>query len=118
MTNRDKFLDEILAEDCCSVVALLRTGIQYCAAGEKCSECRQNNLKWLQEEYAETEIDWTKVQVDTLIEVSLDKDFDKSFKRYFAKYEDERIWTWKYGATSKTSVDGMTPWKYARLVEE
>lgn len=63
-------------------------------------------------------VDWSKVEVDTPILV---KQISESpwIQRYFAKYEDGRIYAWVDGATS-WSVEGrysMSYWKYAKLAE-
>ena len=58
---------------------------------------------------------WDKVDVDTKILVSENgKDWDK---RYFAKYEYNRVYAWDYGATSYSSKH-CSSWKYAKLYEE
>lgn len=80
--------------------------------------CRKNILKWLLSEYKEPEIDWSKVKVDTPILV---KDILKSewIKRYFAKYENGRVYVWKEGKTSWSAVNELdvNSWKYAKLAE-
>ena len=80
--------------------------------------CRKNMLKWLFSEYKEPEIDWSKVKVDTPILV---KDILKSewFKRYFAKYENGRVYVWKEGKTSWSAVNehDVNSWKYAKLAD-
>ena len=58
--------------------------------------------------------DWSKVAVDTKVLVS--DDGENWRKRYFAKYEDGKIYVFINGATSW--VGGMTQrWKYTKLVE-
>ena len=63
-------------------------------------------------------IDWSKVPVDTLVEVS---DDGKGFiKRYFAKYESGMIFTWGDGRSSKTAYNknDVIRWEYAKLYQE
>ena len=63
-------------------------------------------------------IDWSKVPVDTKVLVS--KDNEIWFKRYFAKYEDGKVYCFRNGSTS-FSADGETDiltWKYAKLYQE
>ena len=68
----------------------------------------------LYEEYEEI-LDWSKVDVDTKILVSENgKDWDR---RYFAKYDYNRVYAWDYGATSYSGKHCST-WKYAKLYEE
>ena len=82
---------------------------------ESCYVYRDN---WLFSEYKEPEIDWSKVKVDTPILV---KDILKSewIKRYFAKYENGRVYAWKEGKTSWSAVNehNVNSWKYAKLAE-
>ena len=68
----------------------------------------------LYEEYEEI-LDWSKVDVDTKILVSVSgKNWEK---RYFAKYEYNSVYAWDYGATSYSGKHCST-WKYAKLYEE
>ena len=60
-------------------------------------------------------LDWSKVDVDTKILVSVSgKNWEK---RYFAKYEYNSVYAWDYGATSYSGKHCST-WKYAKLYEE
>ena len=84
--------------------------------------CSNDALNWLfteyKEEKEELEVDWSKVKVDTPILV---KDILKSewIKRYFAKYENGRVYVWKEGKTSWSAVNehDVNSWKYAKLAE-
>lgn len=88
-----------------------------CDFGEK-KNCEPYLEEWLFSEYEEPEVDWSKVMVDTPILV---KDILKSewIKRYFAKYENGRVYVWKEGKTSWTVVNehDVNFWKYAKLAE-
>lgn len=82
-------------------------------------ECSPKKVEqWLFSEYEEPEVDWSKVKVDTPILV---KDILKSewIKRYFAKYENGRVYVWKEGKTSWSAVNehDVNFWKYAKLAE-
>lgn len=83
---------------------------------ESCCFYKTDN--WLFSEYKEPEVDWSKVKVDTPILV---KDILKSewIKRYFAKYENGRVYAWKEGKTSWSAVNehNVNSWKYAKLAE-
>ena len=83
---------------------------------ESCCFYKTDN--WLFSEYKEPEVDWSKVKVDTPILV---KDILKSewIKRYFAKYENGRVYVWKEGKTSWSAVNehDVNSWKYAKLAE-
>ena len=62
--------------------------------------------------------EWSKVPVDTLVEVS---DDGKGFiKRYFAKYESGLIFVWGDGRTSKTaySENDVVGWEMANIIRE
>lgn len=65
----------------------------------------------------EPEIDWSKVAVDTPLQVSVDG--RKWCNRYFCTYKNGRVYTWAYGRTSfsKLSSDDICSWNYARLPE-
>nr|DAK57322.1 MAG TPA: hypothetical protein [Caudoviricetes sp.] len=67
-------------------------------------------------ELSETETDWTKVEKDTLIEVreNEERPWDR---RYFAKYQDGKIYAYLDGRTSKTESQ-IIDWEFARLAEE
>lgn len=81
-------------------------------------ECNDEVKDWLFSEYEEPEVDWSKVKVDTPILV---KDILKSewIKRYFAKYENGKVYVWKEGKTSWSAVNehNVNFWKYAKLAE-
>lgn len=78
-----------------------------CAELDKAEEIIMN--------WEKPEIDWSKVEVDTKILV---KHYSGGewIKRYFAKYENEKIYTFCNGTTSWNN-DGLTSWTYAKLWE-
>lgn len=61
-------------------------------------------------------VDWSKVEVDTPILVK-NRIEDVWNCRYFAKYEDGKVYTWCGGRTSWSNVICYEPvnWKYAEL---
>lgn len=65
-------------------------------------------------------VDWSKVPVDTPILVS---DDNKRWEnKHFAKYEDGRVYAWRYGMTSwslKTDNNDIqyVSWKYVKLAD-
>ena len=65
------------------------------------------------------EIDWSKVPVDTKVLVS-ENGNGGWLKRYFAKYENGKIYVWNYGATSFSVriKENCSSWKHAKLYEE
>ena len=64
-------------------------------------------------------IDWSKVAVDTKIEVRV-SEHNEWNKRHFAKYENGKIYAWDNGKTSFTSNTKVsyTAWQQAKLYKE
>lgn len=62
------------------------------------------------------DIDWSKVDVDTKILVSYDGNVWR--RRYFAKYENDKVCAFVGGATSFSNRDSYISWKYAKLYKE
>lgn len=64
-------------------------------------------------------IDWSKVEVDTKLLVKGDRS-DRWIRRYFAKYENNRIYAFDNGYTSWVTGDSDTIscWNYAKLYTE
>lgn len=83
-------------------------------------EITDKYLIWKREEkHQDTQVDWSKIEVDTKILVSCDSGDNKTwYRRYFAKYEDGKVYVWHDGATSWSSYGDMDSWKYAILVDE
>ena len=129
MLNIEKYKEVLVVEDIISPdkLALVQGQPHICKYGIMCDECLFNNhsfscsydaINWLFSEYKEPEVDWSKVKVDTPILVG-NTENDVTHKRYFAKYEDGKVYTWGGGTTSWT-VSGeydVTFWKYAKLAE-
>lgn len=86
-----------------------------------CTYCRMLMSIWLMDEYKEpegSEVDWSKVPVNTKIYVR-DKEEDRWVKRYFAKYENGRVFAWIDGYTSWGCQEYETiSWEYAKLAED
>ena len=74
-----------------------------------------DNIKWKYAKLAESEIDWSKVEVDTAIYVKASK-YGNWFKRHFAEYKNGKIYTWGNGLTSH-DTSRMMEWSYAKLAE-
>ena len=83
--------------------------------GMDCGQCNMISLIWLMKEYEESEVDWSKVEVDTplLVRNYINGEWSK---RYFAKYEDGNIYAWCNGRTSWNETS-IYAWKYAKLAE-
>lgn len=90
-----------------------------------CVTCGTALNLWLDEEYEEPEIDWSKVPVDTLVRVRNSED-DKWQLRYFHLYGEDAVAlkynrkykTFDHGATSKTCMYPYESWRYCELVED
>ena len=122
MTNKEKYADKIIDIAARSRFAL-KDGKPVPCADVRCSECdfvnhdvcKRKLYEWLDSEYVEPPVDWSKVAVDTPILV---RDFvgDEWARRYFAKYENETVYAWGGGTTS-WSAERSTCWKMAKLAE-
>lgn len=117
MKNREKHADKIIN-------ATIRGG---CAPSRKiadiscsqfdmdCDRCAQAYSAWLEAEYVKPPVDWSKVEVDTPVVVSMDgEDWEK---KHFASYVDGVVRAWDDGRTSHTEKE-TCPWCYAKLAEE
>ena len=130
MTNYEKYKDKLIK------LAVIRTGAVDKNTNEpttcnqiNCSDCLfdddrgncKDKLKnWLDMEYKESEIDWSKVPVDTKVYVRNYKENEWT-PRYFARVSSTGIpLVWSNGLTSFTSVgdSGMVYWNYIKLAEE
>lgn len=129
MTNKDKYAEEILDIACSSVFAVSKESNKPVACNSfscrKCrfykrsaSSCYEPRIKWLNQEYTEPHVDWSKVAVDTPILVR-SSESDKWIRRHFAKFEDGFVYAWSIGKTHWSVGDecNVTDWKYAKLVE-
>lgn len=106
-------------------LAIIQGQPHICKYDTMCDKCLFNNhsfscpndaLDWLFSEYKEEpEVDWSKVKVDTPILVSDYEEHDW-VKRYFAKFENGKVYAWAHGGTS-WSKDDVYCWKFAKLAE-
>lgn len=127
MTNYEKYKEQIekitrlgftfaLNKDTEEIVACPNFSCSNCTFNSThLKGCAKEKFKWVDEEYIEQEIDWSKVAVDTPILV---KDSTKSdwLARHFAKYECGGVYAWNGGMTSHTT-DSTVYWNYAKLAE-
>lgn len=131
MRNIDKYKEELLLNAIACGVAVNKgtREIKPCHL-TKCIEClfydesdtvncTVKSLEWLQAEYEEPKVDWSKVAVDTPIYVRNRED-DYWEKRHFAKYEYGMVCACVNGTTSYTADDAQyyTLWTHAKLAEE
>ena len=126
MTNKEKYADKIIDIAARSKFAL-KDGKPVPCAEMRCSECgflsndytcNHKVHEWLNSEYVEPPVDWSKVAVDTPILVR-DSEKESWRKRHFAKYENGIVYAWGNGATScgAFSSDYLVNWKFAKLAE-
>ena len=91
----------------------------YVWEGGKTSWTTDNTYPWeyakLPEDEKKPEVDWTKVKVDTPILVR-DSEDNKWLERYFAKFEDGKVYAW-LGENTSYDACGVAKWKYAKLAE-
>lgn len=128
MTNREKYAEQIIDMALDSIeIAVDKEGklcdcnvirCSDCAWSSK-SRCRERFKEWAKQEYVEPTVDWSKVPVDAKVFV---RDFDNGtwFPRYFARFEDMKIFTWTNGATSFSAkgFDDVIWWHQGKLAEE
>lgn len=134
MKNREKFRDEIVksaktSSECDACTFKIRHvlpcfgGDGKNCSGYSCKWCYILCNLWLDEECEEppkSEVDWSKVPVDTLVRVRDCEDQDWTLA-YFVRMDSEHNFvTWADGRTSKTAIyDEYTyTWKYCELVED
>ena len=79
-----------------------------------------DEIKWnyakLPEDEKKPKTDWSKVKVDTPILVR-DSEDSKWLERYFAKFEDDKVYAWLGETTSYDACGQVAKWKYAKLAE-
>lgn len=135
MKNRDKYKDELMdaIKMESAICGFVRNhGVAHMLGKDTESYCKMAcvicgtvlNL-WLDEEYEEPEVDWSKVPVDTLVRVRDDKSdewtlrYFRSFGRTYSSYPPEYNYeVWALGATSVTAEGDTERWKYCELVED
>lgn len=130
MKNREKFAEQIIDiafQRYRNMAVNLTSGEPSICGKIKCSEClfSESNKdcevllkEWAEKEYEEQSVDWSKVAVDTPILVK-SYEYKEWSHRYFAKYENGKVHTWGFGATSwSTETCATYTWEFAKLAEE
>ena len=124
MLNKEKYAKEILDIVCQdgTIPAVVNNAPIKCTDA-LCYDCKfyHNDdcinafIKWVNSEYKEREIDWSKVPVDTPIYVW---DDGATYKRYFAGYDKKynMIIAFDNGGTSWNSITA-TKWNNAKIKE-
>lgn len=128
MKNREKFakqlIDIALQRNKIAVnltsgepVACRKIKCSECLFGESNKDCEVLPKEWAEKEYEEPPVDWSKVAVDTPILVR-DHEINEWQRRYFAKYENGKVYAWEHGATSWSTYRSSISWRMAKLAEE
>lgn len=124
MTNREAYkdkLDNILGE----VVAVVDGKPALCAETSCCRclflvncgepEHKKEIIDWLNAEYQEPPVDWSKVPIDTKV---LFTDCEgNEHKGYFAGVEETCLTVWKYGTASWTANGERMVSTHVKLAE-
>lgn len=121
MKNRERFKDELI--EACMKEVEGRFFDKYIRPCYNCDEWQYFSDEagailtalWLDEEYQEPEVDWSKVNVDDPILVR-DGDDEEWNRAHFACYEDGKVHAWSGGKTSWTASSYMY-WQQAKLAE-
>lgn len=131
MTNKEKYGNEIMELAVNNLLLGLRGGKPTLCTKIGCEDCDFNEestgeckggaygfREWLNSDYVEPPVDWSKVAVDTPILVR-NSEKNSWEKRYFAKYENGIVYAWGYGATSWSARGSgdISDWKMAKLAE-
>ena len=108
MLNKEKYAKEILDIVCQdgTIPAVVNNVPIKCTDALDCYDCKfyYNDdcinafIKWVNSEYKEREIDWSKVPVDTCILIT--DSYGYTLKRHFAKYDNKKIYAYPDGTTS------------------
>ena len=131
MTNKEKYGNEIIELAANNLSLGLRNGKPTLCTNIECEDCDFNEestgeckggaygfREWLNSEYVEPPVDWSKVAVDTQILV---RGYEEESwkKRHFAKYENGIVYAWSAGSTSWSArmSNDITDWKMAKLAE-
>lgn len=125
MLNIEKFYDELRELKVMPLCFSLIDGrLEACTGQCACCQfdkgepdCAENCKEWLFSKYEEPKIDWSKVKVDTPILVKSEEK-NLGYRRYFAKFEDGKVYAWVNGGTSWTRTnDAVRAWEFAKLAE-
>ena len=127
MTNKEKYGNEIIELAVNTGMFVLKNGKPALCKEIECEDCDYGKSscegseykfrEWLNSEYVEPPVDWSKVAVDTPILVR-DREKEAWRKRHFAKYENGIVFAWGNGLTSwSTHRSNVVGWGMAKLAE-
>lgn len=125
MTNREAYkdkLDDLLARVIAVVdgepVRCVSASCKKCLFQDSCGkpERKKELIDWLNAEYQEPPVDWSKVPIDTPVLVSAGG--KRWYRRYFAGMRNGKLEAYDVGATSWSVHDNRTcVWRYMKLAE-
>lgn len=125
MLNIEKYKDELIKMGVLKIqdISVRKGKLEKCNM-RRCASCdlsvnfscQKQAKKWLFSEYKESEVDWSKVKVDTPILVKNTEEGEWQ-KRHFAGFKYGKVCAWLNGTTSWTANSNMNSWKYAKLAE-
>lgn len=121
MKNREKYKNELVKV--CKSGELMQFFNDYVVPTYECGNYEVINAEkvalltalWLDEEYQEPEVDWSKVENNDPILVR-DGDDEEWNRAHFACYKDGKVHAWSGGKTSWTASSYMY-WMQAKLAE-
>lgn len=127
MTNYEKYKKEIMKAVAYSDrVGVMDGKLIMCDDMMDCNECifsgesgvcGDRMIDWLNAEYVEPEVDWSKVPFDAKV-LCRDNEYDEWVKRYYAGTDEKgRPCAFRYGHTSWTTDDTPLPWKFMKLAD-
>lgn len=131
MTNKEKYGDKLIELSVNRGSYVLKNGIPALCWNTECRECDfydkssrtcKENVhafqEWLNSEYVEPPVDWSKVAVDTPVLVR-NSEMDAWKRRYFAGYNDNEVYVFSNGKTSYTYTDDEKPviYRHTKLAE-
>lgn len=133
MKNKKKFEKELYDLLCAGgILAVDQNDNPVSCYAISCDHCKLHSglypcscirEKWLESEYIEPEVDWSKVPIDTKVLVADSVD-GPWIPRYFAGLDKKGApLTWQFGRTSFTSKDKRpeekaSVWEYIKLYDK
>lgn len=125
MTNREAHKDKL--DDLLARIVAVVDGKPTLCEDTDCKDClfrdgcgvirnRKKVADWLNAEYQEPPVDWSKVPIDTPVLVSAGG--KRWYRRYFAGMRNGKPEAYDVGATSWSVHDNRTcVWRYMKLAE-
>lgn len=125
MTNREKFRDEL--DNLLARIIAVVDGEPvrcWCASCERClfqDVCgkpgrKKKLIDWLNAEYQEPSVDWSKVPIDTPVMVS-DTGIAWSRRHFAGTDESDNLLAYAFGKTLWSSGNTTKVWRYMKLAE-